>query len=237
MSDSSPRSSPAVVSTGFFHPGWCNAVVPVLLVLLCLACFQVDMAVAGFFWETKLPRLIGELVENTEPFGHGVGVIVILVTLAACRPEWKRVFLHAGLIVLAAGATTAVLKATIGRVRPRDLDWSLASSLGDTFPAFLPFLSGQPLHASLPSGHTTAAFAFAVVLAAIFPTGRWAFLILASLTAFGRVLTSAHYPSDICLGAAVGWTVAHIALTGIIPNAVADQVRSRRAGAFLEPRN
>ncbi len=201
-----------------------------LLVLLCLACFQVDMAVAGFFWETKLPRLIGELVENTEPFGHGLGVVVILVTLAVCRPEWKRVFLHAGLIVLAAGLTTGVLKGVIGRVRPRDLDWSLASSVSDTFPAFLPFLSGQPLHASLPSGHTTVTFALAVVLASLYPTGRWAFLCLACLTAAGRVMTSAHYPSDVCLGAAVGWTVAHIALSGIVPNAVATQVRSPGQG-------
>ena len=46
-----------------------------------------------------------------------------------------------------------------------------------------------------------------------YPRGRWLFLVFAVSAALQRVATSAHYPSDICFGAALGMLGAAIFLS------------------------
>jgi glycosyltransferase 2 family protein len=76
----------------------------------------------------------------------------------------------------------------------------------------------EPLytHHSFPSGHSTMAFAWVGVV--IFqlqgPARRlWAnmLLIIASCVALSRVIVGAHWPVDICFGAALGWSGAMLA--------------------------
>jgi membrane-associated phospholipid phosphatase len=91
------------------------------------------------------------------------------------------------------GAVVAVVKRLIGRVRPSDLG---------PF-AYVP-LSWRADYASLPSGHTTAAFATLVAFGAMFPrlrTPLWAFAVLIAVS---RVVVSAHFVSDTVAGAACG---------------------------------
>ena len=65
---------------------------------------------------------------------------------------------------------------------------------------------------SFPSGHATAAFAFASAITAQLdrdrsPIARWAGPVLYSLatvTAFARTFDNAHWTSDVATGAAVG---------------------------------
>ena len=62
----------------------------------------------------------------------------------------------------------------------------------------------QAKFASLPSGHATTAFAAAVAFGALFPRARIAFWIYAMLVAVSRIVLTAHHPSDVIVGAAVG---------------------------------
>jgi membrane-associated phospholipid phosphatase len=101
------------------------------------------------------------------------------------------VFLAVGLPSLFA----SILKRLIGRARPLRVDGA------DLY--FAPF-SWQVDYASLPSGHSTTAFAAAVALGALFPRARVALWIYAGLIALSRVVLSAHYPSDVIAGAVVG---------------------------------
>lgn len=57
---------------------------------------------------------------------------------------------------------------------------------------------------SFPSGHTSAAFAVGTVLAKRYPKYKWAFYGLASLVGFARMQKSAHFPSDVLVGAGIG---------------------------------
>ncbi len=61
---------------------------------------------------------------------------------------------------------------------------------------------------SFPSGHTTAAFAAAQVLADELPRDQWGWRILAyglaSATAYARMDSNAHWLSDTVAGAALG---------------------------------
>lgn len=60
---------------------------------------------------------------------------------------------------------------------------------------------------SFPSAHTASAFGFAAVLSSAYPKGKPVFLLLAALTGFHRIAFSAHFPSDVFFGAALGWFV------------------------------
>jgi len=91
------------------------------------------------------------------------------------------------------GLLVAVVKRWIGRVRP---------SVQGPF-AHEPF-SWRPEFASMPSGHTTTAFAALVAIGAIFPRARPFLWGYALLIASSRIALTAHYSRDVIAGAVVG---------------------------------
>jgi len=111
------------------------------------------------------------------------------------------------------GLVVTIVKRLIGRVRP--------SELGPY--AYMPF-SWRPDYASLPSGHTTAAFATMVAFGALFPRLRPYLWVFAVLIAVSRVVVSSHFVSDTIAGAACG------ALGAIL---VRDWFAARRLGFVI----
>lgn len=107
-------------------------------------------------------------------------------------------------------------KLIVSRTRPRDFppDAFGAMSVWDTFTSWLPILNGHGGGQSFPSAHTTTAAGLSCFLAAMYPQGRWYFGLLALLVALQRVRSQAHFPSDVCYGAALGWIVAQACLAG-----------------------
>ena len=63
-----------------------------------------------------------------------------------------------------------------------------------------------------PSGHTVAAFSIATVFAERYRRHRWVPWTaygLAGLVGFSRVTLQAHFPSDVFVGAVLGYTISH----------------------------
>jgi membrane-associated phospholipid phosphatase len=89
----------------------------------------------------------------------------------------------------------SIVKRLIGRARPLRIEGQ------DLY--FAP-LSWRVDFASLPSGHSTTAFAAAVALGALFPRARVALWIYAGVIALTRVILTVHYPSDVIAGAILG---------------------------------
>lgn len=97
-------------------------------------------------------------------------------------------------ILLVAGAMEQVFKYVVGRPRPS---------------------GGSP---GFPSGHTTAATAFAVLLIYILTQERWprgrrralsaAAVLLVALVGWARIMLHAHWPSDVLGGLLVGTACA-----------------------------
>ena len=93
-------------------------------------------------------------------------------------------------------AVTEVLKFAIGRPRPVDVYANVTVLKPALFPDFT-----DP---SFPSGHTSRAFVFAVLLG--LHERKWLLGLLpyAVLVGLARVYEGAHYPSDVLGGAVVG---------------------------------
>ena len=97
------------------------------------------------------------------------------------------------------------IKAITRRERPSDVP--PGGSFNDTFfnGSKSPFKGS-----SFPSGHAAGVFSVATVVATRYRHHRWvpwAAYGFATAISFSRVTTSAHFPSDVFLGAALGYTI------------------------------
>ncbi len=131
--------------------------------------------------------------------GDGLTLVLISLAIGAVGfrfgwPTWKSACIHTLLAHGVAGLFTQILKHTIGRPRPRlrqGQDWEIAPSLESGWDSF-------------PSGHTTASFAVATVLAYHFPKAKMLWFGLAAFNGTCRVITGAHFPTDVLGGLLVG---------------------------------
>jgi membrane-associated phospholipid phosphatase len=130
---------------------------------------------------------------------------IYLAGTAAGERRVQDLGLHAGGAVLLSTLITGGIKTIAGRARPHvdtanARDFELFRGLeGDDYQSF-------------PSGHSTAAFAFASVVTAEashwWPDGRWPVGIAtygtATITALSRIYNKQHWASDVIAGAAIG---------------------------------
>jgi len=117
--------------------------------------------------------------------------------------------------VTVSGAVTALLKMTFGRARPY-----LSPTAPDDFRLFRGAEITTGGYSSMPSGHTTAAFAFASAVTGEVrlraPEHARTVGILtygaATMTAYARMHDDRHWLSDVAVGAGIG-TVTGWAIT------------------------
>ena len=183
-----------------------NVAIPVAFLIAGFCFAMVDFPVGNYFAGHPVDGLLGELLDAAEHFGTPFGQGLILLSLTAIaqwqEPRAIRIFIGA----CAAGISANIVKLLIARTRPREFEFEGASLL-DGFTEWFPFGAGGSAIQSFPSAHTASAFGFAALMCWAFPTGRSAFLVLACLVGLQRICSSAHFPSDVLIGAALGWTV------------------------------
>ena len=99
-----------------------------------------------------------------------------------------------------------LIKQLIDRSRPRATNFELVTSAFDTFGtgSLVAEPHGSSGLNSFPSGHSATAAALATVLIWKYPQARFFFLIVAISACLQRIFSMAHYPSDVCIGAACG---------------------------------
>jgi len=129
----------------------------------------------------------------------GLGAVQAAIALAVLaagivkgRAYWRRMGYAAIAAYGAAGVLSQVVKSFGDRPRPPLL-------LHDVRLVVKPLF----VH-SFPSGHTTTAFAAAIVWAAFFPRWRWVFFAIAALVGLSRVYVGVHFPFDVVGGALLG---------------------------------
>ena len=114
--------------------------------------------------------------------------------------------LLAGEAYLDSAIPHVAIKLVSRRLRPEAVPAS--SDFSDTF--FKSRVSVFGKGSSFPSGHAAGIFSIATVLAERYRHHRWVPWVaygLAGVISFSRVPTFAHFPSDVVLGAALGYTI------------------------------
>lgn len=168
---------------------------------------------AGPIWHV-LRKGLKRLVDPTETFANGLGIILILLALFAADVVHRRGLLRAVVVIFGAGILANVVKCSIGRTRPKiafdvDTDQFTSGAIA-SFQGWLPLWKLGYAGQSFPSGHTTVAVALAIVLCRRWPGGSWAFIALAVMAGLQRIAFGHHYPSDCLCGAALACTIAAV---------------------------
>ncbi|MCA9070402.1 MAG: phosphatase PAP2 family protein, partial [Planctomycetaceae bacterium] len=153
------------------------------------------------------PKALRNILDNVEPFGHGVGVVVASLLVFLLHPNRWLTSLSVFSAGVGGGLLADLLKLSVGRIRPRNFDFATLD-VHATFTNFLPILNGKSGSQSFPSAHAATAFGMAVMLSSLYPRARWLFFLMAIMVMGHRLHSGAHYPSDILAGAGLGWLVA-----------------------------
>jgi membrane-associated phospholipid phosphatase len=123
-----------------------------------------------------------------------LSILLLAIAWAIEKPSIKVAAIQSLIAHGIAAVLANVLKHLIGRPRPKFVhsgDWQMAIS----------WVSGLD---SFPSGHSTASFAVATVLAKRFPLWGPLCVGAAVFVALSRVLRGSHFPTDVVGGAVVG---------------------------------
>lgn len=134
---------------------------------------------------------------NVTLFGDAGMVMILMLPLVGKRPE---VIWHGFLTAILATIIVQILKPYIDLPRPPSvLAADSFHTLGNIFGS-----------KTFPSGHSTAAFALAGVIA-LNPFSnsiRISVLIFAFMIGLSRITVGAHWPMDVLAGMVIGWTCA-----------------------------
>ena len=133
--------------------------------------------------------------------GNGVFWYVLMLLLAATQGSAGRVAaLQMALSALVGLGIYKVLKSRLVRERP--------------FVSHAGIACGAPPldRYSFPSGHTLHAVLFTCIAVTWFPQLAIALVLFTLLVAASRVVLGLHYPTDVVIGALIGWALARVSL-------------------------
>jgi undecaprenyl-diphosphatase len=188
-----PATSPLAAALSFLTVGAC-----------CVALMQLDIPLLRFLRSLDLSSMqrVGDLGEKV---GNGASLAALSVSLLgvgwiAGRKQWMQAGVDSLLAHGCVGLVVNGLKHLIGRPRPR-----LTHSGGwQWWPSWESGLD------SFPSGHTSATFAVATVLARRWPHTAWVGYGLATWVAMSRVWRGSHFITDVVAGMVAGVVVGTV---------------------------
>jgi lipid A 4'-phosphatase len=126
----------------------------------------------------------------------------------------------------ASGLVVDLLKVIVGRTRPKLLFATGTYDFG--------WFGLRPDDWSFPSGHAATAAALMAALWCLWPRPLWLYVFGAMLVAVSRVVTGAHYLSDVVAGAVIAVLVTRAIAAWLLPLRLAWRVEreaARRCGA------
>jgi hypothetical protein len=171
----------------------------------------VDPASGRYFQKTQSFRGFNRVFSgsNTSLAMQMLPAAFFAVGVARRDPYAQKTFILAGEAVLSSEILTTVMKDTTRRVNPG----VVSRHSGDFSDTWFQKKNGSWIRGigSFPSGHTIAAFSVATVFAKRHPRPRWFPWVaygLAATVGFSRISLQTHFPSDVFLGAVLGYTIA-----------------------------
>ncbi|MFN4262350.1 MAG: phosphatase PAP2 family protein [Thioalkalivibrionaceae bacterium] len=164
----------------------------------------IELEVCSAFNRCNRQRLLSRTFGTVSRLGDGVFWYVLMVLLPFIY-GWPGgvAAIHMAIVGLISLPLYKALKASTTRCRPCNRSDTLTRSVAplDEF--------------SFPSGHTMHAVGFTVVLLHYFPVWAWLVVPFALMVAASRLVLGLHYPSDVVVGAGIGFSVAYLSLIAL----------------------
>jgi membrane-associated phospholipid phosphatase len=187
-----------------------------------------DGPISRFLRSIPLKGDLRREIESLQQYGQTLSSIIVALAIWLQDPAHRRRLAD----LAAAWAVTALFvvigKGLVGRPRPRYEDpLYFLGPLGQ-YPVERA-VDGHPVgirHAwefwsgissdlwSMPSSHTAYAACLSVVVSTLYPRLRPLMVALVAYVGLARIVTGAHYPSDVLVGGAIGFLVARAAMQG-----------------------
>jgi membrane-associated phospholipid phosphatase len=176
---------------------------------------QFDFALGSLDNLESIPGDLSRIFDLSELFAHGFGIVLVTIGIWHLVPG-KRHFLPRIIsCAVLPSLTVQLLKLFFGRVRPlayiqRDATMGFPASIQDTWNGWLPngALNLEYITQSFASAHTATVCGLAIGLSWVFPRGSRLFIFIAVLASAQRVVSLAHWSSDVCFGAAIALMMA-----------------------------
>ncbi len=189
------------------------------MVLLVVVSTMLDWRLFHWLAQTDPEKLSDLKRRDWYQFLRAVGYLptwaVLALAIALCDLG-RRSGIGRGLLVviapIASGALAELGKIIISRERPIR-DGVVQNEGAYTWKGlFQGFVDGGNL--GMPSSHTAVAFGGAAMVGVLFPPARWLMLLLAGGCGLSRLLSGAHFASDVvvgaCLGVIVAWALGRV---------------------------
>jgi membrane-associated phospholipid phosphatase len=172
-------------------------------------------------------RLGGDFRREMEAFqqwGQGVSTALVMLAIWLADPARRRRLLDWGAALLVTGIAVNAIKLLIGRPRPKYDDPLVFLGPFGQYPVirgerpvgiFHAWDLSAPISAelwSMPSSHTAYAAVMAAALAALYPRLRPLVIGCAVAVGASRLITGAHYPTDVLIGGLLGMAIGAAAM-------------------------
>jgi membrane-associated phospholipid phosphatase len=189
--------------------------IPTVAILGAAAAFvALDPTEASYFHRTNSYSGFNNVFSSN---ATAIGTVIAPLSLYAIglvRKDTKmsRTALFAGEAAANAEILTFVLKDVTKRARPASIRVKGGNYSDSWYDSPGSAINGQ---GGFPSGHTIAAFSIATVVARRYADHRWVPYVaygLATAVGFSRLSLSAHYGSDVFMGAALGYCISRFAV-------------------------
>lgn len=219
----------------------------VFFAVLIVALMPIDEAVR------RPLRAIGESlggdiereIRLIEQFGGITSLAVVGILILRLDPGKRARVWDLALAAGATGLISFLTKIAIGRTRPVLIGHDTV--LGTTN-AIATTKSPEPTYTwelwergvsqlwSMPSSHTSAAFALAVFLATVYPRLRTLAYTFAVIVGLARIMHGAHWPTDVLAGALLGYWVSSVVVRGRLGQKSALRLLAPAGGSDPLPR-
>jgi membrane-associated phospholipid phosphatase len=183
-----------------------------IFILLGIAALVIDRRLAHFIYDHVNARLHKRLdsITHYAKAGHWLAAAILALIVAAIFHHFDLLNREAEMMIsysiafiaslMVGSAVLHVIKLVLGRRRPRDdMEMGLYG--------FVPFAFNTDYN-SFPSGHALTICCVAVIFTCVWPMLWPVWFSVAALLAVTRALLTAHFLSDVLIGAGIGLIAA-----------------------------
>ena len=197
------------------RPFWQHISIGIALLLFAVLLSRFDVAIVKAADPVGWPGDLKRLVCLSELFAHTFGVVLIIFGIWYLTPDRRRFIPRLIACTFFSSITAQLIKLCVARHRPTTFldenqipNWPLNTDV--TWLGTAPDVAVNMQYAtqSFPSAHAASVCALAIGLSYVFPHGRKLFVGVAIIASLQRIIFFAHWPSDVVVGASLGFLIA-----------------------------